>query len=93
MTFASWLPILRRILKYIVVAAVLAFALLVSALRWWILPEITHYRADIETQISKAAGQKISIGNIDASWQGLRPYLKLGASGGSRSGGPASTHV
>ena len=78
MTLASWLPILRRLLKYTVAAAVLAFALLVSALRWWILPEITHYRADIETQISKAAGQKITIGNIDASWLGLRPYLKLG---------------
>ncbi len=78
MTLASWLPILRRFVKYFVVAAVVAFALLVSALRWWILPEITHYRADIETQISKASGQKISIGNIEASWQGVRPYLKLG---------------
>jgi uncharacterized protein (TIGR02099 family) len=78
MILASWLPILRRVLKYTVAAAVLAFALLVSALRWWILPEITHYRADIETQISKAAGQKITIGAIDASWLGLRPYLKLG---------------
>jgi uncharacterized protein (TIGR02099 family) len=78
MTLASWLPIVGRFLKYLVVAAVLAFALLVSALRWWILPQITHYRADIETQISKAARQKISIGNIDASWQGVRPYLKLG---------------
>ena len=78
MILASRLPFLLRLLKYAVAAAVVAFALIVIALRWWILPEITQYRADIEAQISKAAGQKITIAAIEASWHGLRPYLKLG---------------
>lgn len=58
-------------------AGVLAFALIIVALRGWILPEIGHYRADIEAQISRAAGQKVAIGDIQASWRGLRPHLKL----------------
>lgn len=78
MILASKLSLLRRIVFYAVMAGILAFALIVIALRWWILPEITHYRADIEAQISKAAGQQISIATIDANWNGLRPHLKLG---------------
>ncbi len=59
-------------------AGMLAFALIIVALRWWVLPEIGHYRAEIETQISRAAGQKVTIGDIQASWRGLHPHLKLG---------------
>ena len=59
-------------------AGVLTFALIIVALRWWILPEIGHYRADIEAQISRAVGQKVVIGQIQAGWRGLRPHLKLG---------------
>ncbi|MBI5751945.1 MAG: TIGR02099 family protein [Hydrogenophilales bacterium] len=75
---ASWLPLLRRIFFYASMAGVLAFASIIVALRWWILPEIGQYRADIETQISRAAGQKVAIGDIQASWRGVRPHLKLG---------------
>ncbi|MBT9612519.1 MAG: TIGR02099 family protein [Burkholderiales bacterium] len=74
---ASWLPLLRRILFYATMAGVLAFALIITTLRWWILPEVGQYRADIEAQISRAAGQKVAIGDIQASWRGLRPHLKL----------------
>ena len=74
----SKLPLLRRILFYASMAGILAFALIISALRWWVLPEIGQYRADIEVQISRAAGQKVAIGDIQAGWRGLRPHLKLG---------------
>ena len=59
-------------------AGVLAFALIISALRWWVLPEIGQHRANIEAQISRAVGQKVAIGDIQAGWRGLRPHLKLG---------------
>ena len=59
-------------------AGVLTFALIIVALRWWILPEIGTYRADIEAQISRAAGQKVVIGEIAAGWRGVRPHLNLG---------------
>ncbi len=58
-------------------AGVLTFALIIVALRWWILPEIGTYRADIEAQISRAAGQKVVIGDIEAGWRGVRPHLNL----------------
>lgn len=55
----------------------LAFAATVVALRYWILPNIGQYREDIAASITRAAGQRVSIGMIDASWERLRPRLAL----------------
>lgn len=74
---SSWFTLLRRILFYAVMAWVLFFASVVVALRWWILPDIGHYRPDIEAGITRALGQKVSIAKIESGWLGLRPHLKL----------------
>lgn len=55
----------------------LAFAATVVALRYWILPNIGQYREDIAASISRAAGQRVAIGAIDANWERLRPHLAL----------------
>lgn len=55
----------------------LAFASTVVALRYWILPGIGQYREDIAASITRAAGQRVTIGAIDANWEGLRPHLAL----------------
>ena len=56
---------------------IVLFAAAVIALRYWILPDITHYREDIAAAISKASGQRVDIGSIAADWHGLRPHLSL----------------
>ena len=53
------------------------FVLLVLALRYSILPHIENYRGDIERFSSQALGQSISIGRIEASWEGINPDLTL----------------
>ncbi|MDP3482651.1 MAG: AsmA family protein, partial [Sulfuricella sp.] len=55
----------------------LAFAATVVALRYWILPNIGQYREDIAASITRAAGQRVAIGAIDANWERLRPHLTL----------------
>ncbi|HXF65520.1 MAG TPA: YhdP family protein [Burkholderiales bacterium] len=66
-----------RLLTWSVLAAGFAFAAAVLALRYWILPNIERYREDIARIASEAARQRISIGRIHASWEGLRPQLVL----------------
>lgn len=66
-----------RILTGLVLAIGLAFAGMVLALRYWILPSVESYRDDIARIVSERARQKISIGSIYASWDGLRPQLVL----------------
>ena len=56
-----------------------AFALVVLALRYAVLPNVENYRADIEGALSRATGLTVAIGDIKAGWDGLRPELDLRA--------------
>lgn len=64
---------------WIVSACALVLAVGVLALRYWVLPNIGDYRETIEQSVSKAAGQKVTIGEITADWEGFRPRLNLAA--------------
>lgn len=71
----------HHVLGALVKIAVLAyfiFCALFLTLRYAVLPNIDHYKADVEQIASHAIGKRVSIGNIYASWKGLMPYLFLG---------------
>lgn len=70
-------PWLRRLLALVLWCGYFGFALLVLALRYWVLPNIESYRGDIEQALSRAAGLAVTIARIDTHWQGLRPHLSL----------------
>jgi uncharacterized protein (TIGR02099 family) len=53
------------------------FCLVLLTLRYWILPDIGKYHADIVTAITQAAEQPIQINAIQANWDGLRPHLSM----------------
>ena len=59
------------------VVAFFAFGLLLLALRYWLLPDIDAMRPRIESIASAALKAPVSIGRIEASWQGLNPALAL----------------
>lgn len=71
---AAWL---WHKLAWIALASVLVPAATVLVLRYWVLPNIESYRETIAQSVSKAVGQRVTIGGIAASWDGLRPQLKL----------------
>jgi uncharacterized protein (TIGR02099 family) len=54
------------------------FAILFLTLRYAVLPNIDHYKGDIELLASRATGNPVSIARIYASWNGLHPNLFLG---------------
>ncbi len=55
-----------------------AFGLLLLSLRYLVLPNIDHYKPDIERLASQALGNPVTIDRIYASWTGLHPTLFLG---------------
>ena len=55
-----------------------SFTILFLALRWVVLPNIDHYKPDIEKLASRAVGNPVSIARIYATWKGVRPQLFLG---------------
>ncbi|HZM35013.1 MAG TPA: YhdP family protein [Burkholderiales bacterium] len=71
---------MRRLLRAVEIFAwfaLLALGLLALALRYWVLPDIERYRPDIVAAISRAVGQPVKVGSIDAGWSGLRPRIRL----------------
>ena len=55
----------------------LSIAGLLLGLRYWVLPDIERYHGIITVSASQAIGQPVSIGKIEADWQGIRPHLLL----------------
>src|SRR5947208_2552178 len=66
-----------RILGWTLLIAYLLFAAILLALRYWVLPKVAEYRSDVEQYASKVLGTRITIGAMEADWQGLRPELLL----------------
>lgn len=64
-------------LGWMLVALYFIFATAFLALRYWVLPHISDYTQEIAAAISAGAGERVTIGDIDAGWQGLRPYLEI----------------
>ncbi|HEY6240762.1 MAG TPA: YhdP family protein [Burkholderiales bacterium] len=69
--------LVARIAGWALVALYFVFAAALLSLRYWILPKVAEFRSDIEQYASKALGQRITIGAVEAGWQGLRPDLLL----------------
>ena len=63
---------------WITVGCVLLVAAGVLALRYWVLPNVDSYREQVALAVSKAAGQRVTIGTMTADWDGLHPRLNLG---------------
>jgi len=71
------LPPWLRVLEWVAWSALLTFAAIFLALRYWLLPHVEDYRAQIVAAISRSIGLPVRIGTIEADWLGLRPQLKF----------------
>lgn len=66
-----------RVATYAVLIAGLGFFALVIGLRYLVLPRIDEYREPIAQAITRAVGQRVTIGSISGSWMGYRPEISL----------------
>src|SRR4029077_8477751 len=66
-----------RVVGWTLVILYFLFAATLLALRYWILPKVAEYRSDGEQYASRVLGTRITIGAMEAGWQGLRPELLL----------------
>ena len=73
----SWLRLTAQGALWCFWCVYFSFILLILVLRYSILPNIENYRPAIERLASQELGQTVSIGRIEASWQGINPDLTL----------------
>ena len=69
-----------RLLRWAFVTIVVLYLLFGAAflvLRYAVLPQINHYRPQLEQAASAALGLTVRVGEVQAQWQGLRPELTL----------------
>ncbi len=66
-----------RLVWMLTVLAYFAFASTVLITRYYLLPHIDDWRTVIESSASEALHSRVSVGRIEADWQGLRPRLLL----------------
>lgn len=67
-----------RVVAYAGFAALVVVGGFILALRYAVLPNIESYRGEIEAVLTRATGQKVTIGEIKADWRGWRPEFSLG---------------
>jgi uncharacterized protein (TIGR02099 family) len=48
------------------------------ALRFWVLPGVAAHKAEIAAAVSRALGERVELGGVEAEWFGLHPRLELG---------------
>jgi uncharacterized protein (TIGR02099 family) len=68
---------IARVLLWALGVVYFGFIVLVLALRYVILPQVADYRGDVERLLGGALGQAVSIGRIEATWDGINPDLTL----------------
>ncbi len=72
--------LLRRLYHYLVYVAgggVIAVCIVALAFKFWLMPNVQSYQGVLETAASKALGQTVQIGMLEADWSGLNPRLIL----------------
>ena len=58
-------------------AVYVVFLIVVLGLRYWLMPNIDQWRAPISQALSTLTQSEITIGSIQAQWQGIYPELQL----------------
>ena len=70
----------RRLYHYLVYVAggvVIAVCIVALAFKFWLMPNVQSYQGVLEAAASKALGQAVEIGALEADWSGLNPRLIL----------------
>ena len=73
----GWLRWLMRFVLYAGASFAIVFFLLMLAVRLVVVPRIGDFRPEITSLLSKGVGRTVSIGEIDAGWDGWSPTLSM----------------
>lgn len=71
---------LRRLFKwlgYLALGGYVALAIAVLGVRYWVLPNINHWREPLQHQISAMLPVQVELGRIEADWRGRNPRIRL----------------
>lgn len=68
---------LRRTLLYVLFALYLSAVLFVSAIRFWVIPNLQQWQAPLEHLLSDALGVELTFDQVTGDWKGARARIQL----------------
>jgi uncharacterized protein (TIGR02099 family) len=68
---------LYHYLAYVAGGAVIVVCIVALAFKFWVMPNIASYEGMLEATASKAVGQPVDVGSLEADWSGLNPRVIL----------------
>ncbi|MGG4775035.1 YhdP family protein [Paenalcaligenes sp. Me52] len=68
---------LRRTLLYVLLALYLSAVLFVSAIRFWVIPNLQQWQAPLEKVLSEALGVELSFEQVSGEWKGSRARIQI----------------
>ncbi len=68
---------LYHYLAYVAGGAVIAVCIVALTFKFWVMPNISGYQGVLEDAASKAVGQPVQIGVLEADWSGFNPRVTL----------------
>ncbi|TGV05241.1 hypothetical protein E4695_16840, partial [Alcaligenaceae bacterium 429] len=68
---------LRRTLLYVLLALYLSAVLFVSAIRFWVIPNLQQWQAPLEKVLSEALGVELTFEQVSGEWKGSRARIQI----------------
>ena len=68
---------LRRTLLYVLFALYLSAVLFVSAIRFWVIPNLQQWQAPLEKVLSETLGVELTFEQVSGEWKGSRARIQL----------------
>lgn len=62
---------------YLIAGAVIVVCAAALGFKFWVMPNLDRFKPDIEAAASRALGKPVTVGRLEAGWEGVNPRLTL----------------
>lgn len=62
---------------YLLGGVVIVISLAALGFKFWVMPNIDRFKPDVEAAASRALGKPVTVGRLEAGWDGINPRLGL----------------
>src|SRR6202790_606404 len=91
--YPSWLQTTARAIRVLLLAAIVAFCLLLLAVRFVVFPKLENNRDGLTQLLERQIGQPVEIDGLATGWDGWNPRVELQGFRGRERGGAAPAMV
>ena len=62
---------------YLIAGVVIVICAAALGFKFWVMPNLDRFKPDVEAAASRALGKPVTVGRLEAGWDGINPRLTL----------------